>query len=90
LQPSPGAHDPFFALLTKHGKLLIYHYTIVDSVVSHKKYGRHLQTYDREISSLCRDRLRPGFNEICLAALSTGKAGKLKIERETSSFDTTL
>ena len=46
LQPTTGVQDPFFALLTKHGKLLIYHYTIVDSTVSHKKYGRHMMTND--------------------------------------------
>lgn len=44
----PGAQkdDYFFALLTKKGKLLIYHYEMIESVARLKKYFRHLKEYD--------------------------------------------
>jgi len=90
LQPTSGVSDPYFALLTRRGKLLIHHYVIIESLASYKKYGRHIKTYDRDVGTLCRDRLRPNFNEICLAAATNGKAGQKLIDEETKSFNSIL
>ena len=65
LIPSPMTNEPYFTLLTKKGKLLLHHYTVIDSSLNLKKYLRHLKKYDRPVEQLCRDRLRPAFNEAC-------------------------
>ena len=65
LVPTQMTNEPYFMILTKKGKLIFYHYTVVDSSTNLKKYLRHLKRYDRPVDQLCRDRMRAAFNEAC-------------------------
>ena len=57
LMPSTSSQEPFFAILTKKGRILFFHYTMVDGTVNLKKLVRHFKTYDRNVKDLCRDKL---------------------------------
>ena len=81
-QPTYSAQEPFFVFLTKKGKIIIYHYALVDNNTSFKKYWKHLNKYEYNITDLCRDKLRPKFNEACNA-----EDYKTAIEAEVKEFD---
>ena len=66
IMPSGSKDDLFFVVLTKKGKILLFHYTLIDSKVNMKKYINHLKGYDRGLHTICRDRLRKSFNDVCL------------------------
>ena len=64
-KPSFSGQEPFFAILTKKGRLLIFHYTMIDNPTAQKKYSRHFKSYDRNVTDICRDRLKPSLNTAC-------------------------
>lgn len=49
LVPTQMTNEPYFMILTKKGKLLFYHFVVIDNSTSLKKYLRHLKRYDRPV-----------------------------------------
>ena len=62
----PIAGDPFIAMLTKKGNLLIYHYGVVASVSEYKKHLTFMQSvFEDDVSWICKcDELCPGLKEM--------------------------
>ena len=62
----PIAGDPFIALLTKKGNLLIYHYGVVSGVLDYKKHLVHMHSiFEDDVSWICKcDDLCPGLKQM--------------------------
>ena len=51
----PVGGDPFIALLTNKGNLLIYHYEVVQSVSDYKRHLIYmLEDFDQDLELICK------------------------------------
>lgn len=55
---------------------------MIDALQAQKKYVKHFKTYDRRVTDLCRDRLKPSLNTACHE-----ENYKERIEKELQAFN---